>query len=239
MFHILIIGSAGNFDSKGQLPLVSSIKTFIESNHNKCCYFYFIDPNHFECDNDMKLMTTYYNAKINFSFINRNFSFDTFQKEYLINNNDEALFIDCANIVSSEYEFVNRLGNNTKWYYYCYGCNSPQINLMDIYNKAKVIPHYTIYSETKVPRNISKNYRVDILNDLQPYLSVIKYLTLDKENIPQWIKTRFGNEQNYDILLENSYNIVINLFEHNDIIDYNSIDVSKWSDIARKIILLK
>ncbi len=62
-FHIFIIGSASCPQvSNGQLPTVDNVLSFVKSHPDKQCYFYFIDPRHYDVMDDQKLLSSYQNV---------------------------------------------------------------------------------------------------------------------------------------------------------------------------------
>jgi hypothetical protein len=248
MFHVFIIGSAG-FDpcenipgSKGQLPTVENILQFMKYKHNKQCYLYFIDPRHLEVKSDLKFMEEYQKANIPCCFILRPFKFETFYQDYKIDNDDGALFIDFANFATSEYDFINHLeGQKSKkdWYYYTPGCSGPQLNLIEAYEKAKNIPHYTLFNDKPVPRTLSKAYKADILKELNSLLQYVRYIPATSKDArpPEWFLEKIGrDETTWTMLRESAYSVLSNWFERNCMMSYNCYPSEQWYKLVNDII---
>ena len=237
LLHVLVIGSSAcPPDSNGQLPEVTNILSFTDINR---CYFYFIDPRHYDVERDAKMFASYRDEDIPFCVVARNFNFETFSKEYKIEEKDRALFVDYAAIASSEYEFVSKLGNKKNWYYCTPGCGGKQLDLHEVYNKAKNNPHYTIYMDVPVPKGLSRAYRDDIKKEFNLFLQYVRYIpaTSDDPDPPQWFVQRIGDDRkSWTMLRESAYQTLSHFFEVNGMSSYNCYPAENWHKLVSQVL---
>ncbi len=240
-FHILVIGSSEcPPESNGQLPEVENIVSFMRENSDKQLYFYFIDPRHYDVPGDALFFQAYTEANVPYSIVPRNFKFETFSKEYKIGRDEEALFVDFANLGSSEYEFISRLGDRSNWHYYCPGCAGSQLNLSDAYQRARKIPRYTIHSDQPVPTVLSKAYRGDILKELQHLINYVRYLPATSKDTPppDWFRKTIGEDRDlWTEMRVSSVQILSHFFERNRMISYNCFPPDMWYALLREIVV--
>lgn len=134
MNHIFICGAISK-EGKFRLPHIQNIcdlSAMLENNY----YIYIVDPRHFDTEYDKAYMCWYQTITINHSFINRRFNPSTFHTEYLVNDDDMLLFIDCDNEFMHE-EHFNALmySKNGNWKYVKYTDNNP-IDLVSLFTTA-------------------------------------------------------------------------------------------------------
>jgi hypothetical protein len=236
MFHIFVIGSASSQFTPGQLPSTINILEFVNTHKDKLCYFYFIDPQHYNIQKDCDYFTQYTLNNINFSVITKPFNFKSFHNEYKVDTDDNALFVDYANYTGSEYDFVYNLGPNNNWYYSCPGCSGKMLDIMEVYSQAKTIPHYYSTMTTPINKNMSIAYKQKILGELHILISYVRFLPIEKTDPepPEWLKVYSGNDKStWTKKREISYNMLVNLFEINNVIVYNDTPMDKWYDLIK------
>lgn len=240
ILHILVIGAAGDSDdsSRGQLPSVENILEFQLRHPGRKCYFYFIDPVHIQCRSDMELFAQYHARGIAHCVVTLAFSFDTFRHRYRVGVDEEALFIDYANVASSEHDFVSRLGANANWHYLVPGCSGPRLNLENAYTRASRLPKYTIQSTAPIPAGLSPEYIRGIRQELDNILAYVRLLPAGEEHKspPEWLVAQLGaNRDVWHAAREQAYQALTAFFRINNIPDPDCTPVEKWYSLVNKI----
>lgn len=239
MFHVLVIGAASHSEHGGQLPHPEHIAKFAKID-GKTAYYYFIDPDHYDSKSDGNTFGKYYEHNVAFCIINRTFNFVKFREEYKINVSESALFVDYANLTSSEYDFIVNLGNNPNWLYWSPGCSGERLDIGNAINTAKNIPRYNLYSTSPVPRNLSVNYQKSIATELNTAIVFVRLIPLDRdEKLPDWLATHkllFGTDFETRLMIrESSLKLLTDFFTINGV-DIHSINPTDWLSVGKKVL---
>lgn len=241
LLHIVVIGAAGcPPDSEGQLPLADNIIQFASMNPDKVPYFYFMDPRHWDVPNDIKTFQTYNEIGVAYCVITKNFRFDDFSTLFKIGKNDEVLFVDYANITSSEAEFITRFGERPSWNYLRPGCMGSRLDLICDYKQAQRVSHYTIHSDMPVPQYLSKEHREDLIKEISQLMGYIRYLPTDSKGLdpPQWLRNQIGDDRElWKEMYESAREVIVHFFEQNNMTTYNKFQIQNWDKLLKEIVM--
>lgn len=194
ILHVIIIGSASNHSSHGQLPDPNELKKFTDSLKNKVLIT-FCDPSHYANENDNKIFSQYTELKIPFEVLHKDFNIERIDEPsrgtepaFKLSDGDHCLFIDCAGVSDSEYSFVKLYDPlvYTKWKYKTLGCFATTINIQTVFDETKDIKYSTIKS--KINLLLSPKYRENLYRDLANLLSIKRALNLVP--MPAWVRER-------------------------------------------------
>jgi hypothetical protein len=236
--HILVIGAAGNDRdaSRGQLPAVENILAFMAQRPGQQCYFYFIDPEHANCRGDMEKFRLYHERGIAHCMVPRNFRFATFHSDYRVGRDEEAFFIDYANLAASEFDLITSLGVNPSWSYLCPGCAGPRLNLSEAYARARTIPQYTIQGSLPVPAGLSPEYLRGIRRELESLLTYVRLLPSERgRQPPEWLMDQVGRDPGtWSVMREQAHATLAHFFNANGIADPDCTPLDQWYTLVNR-----
>lgn len=240
--HILILGSASNSTSKGQIPEPETTMNFVLSHPKLTIYLYFIDPTHRTRAEDLEKFSRLMDAGIPITMICQNFSALDLSKNYKIFPEDYLLLIDYAGVATCEQEWIEKIGKRKNWYFWVPGCYGKCLDLTEAWREAHSWIPYTIYSKSIVPESLSKNHREYLLVELDKLLLYSRVLPADEKDPepPIWLQERdpliTGNDRQTLICLRKSAESVLYDFMMNNGVDMWKHSPKEWTTIVRNIL---
>jgi hypothetical protein len=240
--HVLIIGSASNTTSEGQIPDPITTRNFIDSHPTMTVYLYFIDPNHRSRPEDWNKFSQLMDAEIPLTVINQNFLIPEISKNYKIFPEDSVLLIDYAGIATCEQEWIELVGNRKNWYFWVPGCYGKRLDLTEAWREAHSWIQHTIHSEFPVPKSLSKNHKQYLLVELNLLLLYSRLLPSSERDPdpPNWLRERdpviTGSDKQTWISIQHSAEFALHNFMKNNGIDMRENEQKKWVTIVRQIL---
>lgn len=242
--HVLIIGSASNDSSPGQIPDVETIANFITAHPKLTVYLYFIDPNHRLRGEDLAKFSQLMDAGISLTMICLKFEASQLSSAYKIFPEDYLLLVDYAGIATCEQEWAELTGQKKQWYFWVPGCFGESFNLTNAWRSAHSwIPH-TIYSKNAIPAELSKSHKQYLLVELDKLLLYSRVLPSDEKDPdpPLWLQEKdsaiTGSDRSTLISIRKSAESVLYDFMSNNEINMWENPPKQWATIVRRILKL-
>lgn len=242
--HVLIIGSASNDSSPGQIPDVESVTNFIAAHPKLTVYLYFIDPNHRLREEDLAKFSQLMDAGIPLTTIFIKFEASQLSSNYKIFPEDYLLLIDYAGLATCEQEWTELTGRKKRWYFWVPGCYGESLNLTKAWRSAHSWTPHTIYSEDAVPESLSKAHKQYLLVELDKLLLYSRVLPEDEKDPdpPLWLQEKdpaiTGSDRPTLISIRKSAESVLHNFMANNEVDMWKNPPKQWATIVRRILKL-
>lgn len=239
--HVFVIGAASNNSSTGQIPMSDNIKEFQESHPNIMPYFYFIDPLHRNLP-DFLMLHELMKDEIPLCAIANKFDPMKLRDEYKILAEDEVLFIDYAQIADTENAWKSLVGDNKRMFFYiAHVMGNPVLDMNVAYDTAKA-GKYTISSDCKIPKNISKSHKASLIKELEKLINYARLLPThsDSPPPPDWLIAkdkliRDGSINDLFLLRAESESIIETFFRLNGT-DIYTLKETQWFSVGKQII---
>jgi len=242
--HVLIIGSASNDKSLGQIPDVETTTNFIAAHPTLTVYLYFIDPNHRLREEDLTKFSQLMDAGIPLTTIYLKFEAEKLSSNYKIFPEDYVLLIDYAGIATCEQEWVDKVGNKKQWYFWTPGCAGKSLDLAEAWRSAHSWAPYTIHSNKAVPDSLSKEHGKYLLTQLDKLLLYSRVLPSDEKDPepPLWLQESdpaiTGGDRQTLICIRKSAESVLYDFMMSNGVDMWKESPKQWATIVRRILRL-
>lgn len=240
--HVLILGSASNDKSPGQIPEPETARSFIDAHPKLTVYLYFIDPNHRLREEDLSKFSQLMDAGVPITMISQQFAASDLSKKFKIFPEDMLLLIDYTGVATCEQEWTELLGYKKQWYVWVPGCSSKRLDLAEAWRSAHSWTPHTIYSKVPVPESLSENHKKYLLVELDKLLLYSRVLPADEKDPepPLWLQEKdpliTGSDRQTLICMRKSAESVLYDFMLINGVDMWKNPQKQWATIVRRIL---